>query len=661
MTTATASNSFLHQVVTGHAAPADVYAALYGTATDTFLYESLEGRGRRGRYSFLGGRPRVVLRSRGGRAELRRPGAIEAVPGDPLDVLRKIVQQAPRPPIAAPFASGAIGFFAYDVVRQFERLTDTNPDDLQVPDAHFIVPDEVLVFDHVDKFIHICLYGDAATDARLAHITGVLQSCRQETEAFVSDPGDRGSELPFQSNTTQEQYVAAVERAKEYIRDGDIFQVVLSQRFEFAATANPLELYTALRVTNPSPYMYLLNLDGLAIVGSSPESLVRLEGRRVAIHPLAGTRPRGATTDADIALETELRGDLKESAEHLMLVDLARNDIGRVCDFGSVRVQQLMAVERCSRVMHLVSHVEGQLREDCDAVDLLRATFPAGTVSGAPKIRAMEIIDELETVRRGIYAGAIGYLSASGDMDLCIAIRSMVLAGGRGYVQAGAGIVADSDPVREYEETINKARAVLRAVARPPHQPILVIDNYDSFTYNLVHYLGELGVTPVVRRNDRIDLAGIRKLDPAGIVISPGPGRPDQAGISLALIREFVGVYPILGVCLGHQAIGEAFGGRVSRAGIPMHGKSSQVQHDGRTVFHGIASPFEAMRYHSLLVERDGLPDCLEISAWTADGLIMGLRHRNHPVEGVQFHPESVKTDAGKQIIRNFVHTMCRK
>ena len=266
------------------------------------------------------------------------------------------------------------------------------------------------------------------------------------------------------SNIPRPQFESHVERAREYIRAGDIFQVVLSQRFEFPVTSPALALYKALRLTNPSPYMYYLNLEGHTVIGSSPEILAKLSGRRVSVRPLAGTRPRGKTDAADAALEAELRADAKEAAEHLMLVDLARNDLGRICDFGSIQVSEMMTVERYSRVMHLVSHVEGNLRANCDAFDVVRTTFPAGTVSGAPKIRAMEIIDELEPTRRGLYAGAIGYFDVSGDMDLCIAIRMILVQGQRGFIQAGAGIVADSDPSREYEETLNKANAMMRAV-----------------------------------------------------------------------------------------------------------------------------------------------------------------------------------------------------
>lgn len=274
----------------------------------------------------------------------------------------------------------------------------------------------------------------------------------------------RGASIDLKPQMSRELFVRMVERAKEFIGSGDVFQVVLSQRFEFPLRVPPLTLYKALRVTNPSPYMYFLRLGGVEIAGSSPEVLVRLTGRRVVTRPLAGTRRRGATPAEDDALASELRADPKENAEHVMLVDLGRNDLGRVCEFGSICLTDLLKVERHSKVMHLVSNVEGWLRNDLDALDLFRAAFPAGTVSGAPKVRAMEIIEDLEPVRRGIYAGAIGYFSLLGDMDLCIAIRTIVMSEGKGYIQAGAGIVNDSDPQLEYEETLNKARALRRAV-----------------------------------------------------------------------------------------------------------------------------------------------------------------------------------------------------
>ncbi len=487
------------------------------------------------------------------------------------------------------------------------------------------------------------------------------------------------------SNFTRAQYLAAVRKAKAYIRAGDAFQIVPSQRFSAKTDADPFEIYRALRVINPSPYLYFLRLDDVSIVGSSPEMLVKVQGSDAFYRPIAGTQPRGRDEDEDRAREAHLLADPKERAEHIMLVDLGRNDLGRVCEYGSVRVDRLMYVERYSHVMHLVSSLSGKLREGVDCFEALMACFPAGTLSGAPKVRAMEIIDELEPTRRGMYAGAILYLDFSGNLDSCIALRTLVAKNGRVYIQAGGGVVADSVPAREYQETVNKARAVVAAVEeahggggraekgkvkmekgkadpRPPRfrtsdviAMILLLDNYDSFTYNLAQYLGQMGQTLLVRRNDQITLDEIADLAPERIVISPGPGTPKQAGISIPIVERFAGKIPILGVCLGHQAIGDAFGGRVIRAKKIMHGKTSEIHHDGKTIFRDLPQDFPATRYHSLIVERKSLPDELEISAETEDGTIMGLRHRKLKVEGVQFHPESVLTDAGYRLLQNFL------
>jgi anthranilate synthase component 1 len=471
------------ETIATHIAPVAAYEALYGGEVNSFLYESLESRGSRGRYSFIGGRPRIIVRSRGRDIEVERNKVIERCTGDPLSVLREIVRGQSRPSVPAPFAGGAVGYLAYDIVRQFERLPDKNPDQLRLPDCYFLVPDEIVVFDHQTREATVLLSDDSAKP-RGEEIGRVLKTPltpipsppeaegegRKKNSPFsrLSGRGDGGEGSsgfsPLHSNTTRGQFESNVERAKEHIRAGDIFQVVLSQRFEFPVTTSPLALYQSLRVTNPSPYMYFLGLDGHAVIGSSPEILAKLSGRRVSVRPLAGTRPRGQTPGEDDALEADLRSDVKENAEHLMLVDLARNDLGRICDFGSIKVSDMQTVEKYSRVMHLVSHVDGNLRSGFDAFDVVRTTFPAGTVSGAPKIRAMEIIDELEPTRRGLYAGAIGYFDAAGDMDLCIAIRMILVQGSRGYIQAGAGIVADSDPSCEYQETLNKANAMMRAV-----------------------------------------------------------------------------------------------------------------------------------------------------------------------------------------------------
>jgi len=459
----------LHRRVLTRAVPLEVYDRLYADEPYAFLYESLEAHGSAGRYSFLGGKPRLVFRSKRDRIEIETGGQRVTVTGDPVRMLRELLSvQSDAPPVAS-FPGGAVGYFAYDTVRFFESIPDDNPDELEHPDAYFLFPEEIIILDHLNEVGHILIYAPSDAAGRADRIAGVLSDLDgEQADAVAAGMAEVEDTLPdpppMRSNMSPEAFQAAVARAKEYILAGDVFQVVLSQRFCFDVPCEPVKLYKALRVTNPSPYMYFLKLDRLSVLGSSPEVLVKCTGRRASTRPLAGTRPRGTDAAEDEALERELLADEKERAEHVMLVDLSRNDLGRVCRAGSVRVTELLGVERYARVMHLVSNVEGRLREGCDAFDLLAASFPAGTVSGAPKIRAMEIIDELEPSRRGIYAGAIGYFSFLGDMDVCIAIRTIVVNGDTGYIQSGAGIVADSDPRREYQETLNKAVALMRAV-----------------------------------------------------------------------------------------------------------------------------------------------------------------------------------------------------
>ncbi len=448
------------------ASPLKLFEALYSSEPAAFLYESMEARGTRGRYSFIGARPRATFVARGRRIWLRVGSSESQLVGDPLEALRALIRPQEDVPPVAPFCGGAVGYLSYDSIRWCERVPDRHAGDDDLPDAHFIFPREVICFDHLEQVLHVLLYEDGAAAQRLAVIDAALAACGpDEPGAAGCFPAGAAAPTPLRSNLTREQFQQMVVRAKEYIAAGDVFQVVLSQRFEFPLSVAPLALYHALRITNPSPYMYYLHLDGLDIAGSSPEVLGRVIGRKVVTRPLAGTRRRGRDDAEDQALERELRADPKERAEHVMLVDLGRNDLGRVCEYGSVRVTDLLEIERHSRVMHLVSNVEGWLKNGQDAIDVFRAIFPAGTVSGAPKVRAMEIIDELEPARRGVYAGAIGYFSLLGDMDLCIAIRTIVMHSGRGFIQAGAGIVADSTPELEFKETYNKAHALLRAVA----------------------------------------------------------------------------------------------------------------------------------------------------------------------------------------------------
>ena len=446
------------------------------TGKYAFLLESVEGGDRVGRYSFVGSTASVVFRSWGKQVEIERNGATERFEADdPLVSLERLL--ATYRPVEVPglprFYGGAVGYLGYDIVRHFERLPDKNPDPLGLPDAYFLLTDKVLIFDHASRRLQVVVNahvnGDphAAYDEAVAAIDGAIEKLHKEVrlEPLASLHAADSGNLDIRSNFTQPEFEGAVRRAKEYIARGDVFQVVLSQRFATPVQSDPFTLYRMLRTVNPSPYMYYLKLGDLAVVGSSPEMLVRVEEGDVFVRPIAGTRRRGRDAAEDEALAEELLHDEKELAEHVMLVDLGRNDVGRVSEYGSVQVEEFMTVERYSHVMHIVSTVRGKLAPGKTAFDAIRAIFPAGTLSGAPKIRAMEIIDELENVRRGPYGGAIAYFGFSGNMDSCITIRTIVVAGGTAYVQAGAGIVLDSDPTREYEETLRKAEGVLTAIA----------------------------------------------------------------------------------------------------------------------------------------------------------------------------------------------------
>jgi len=467
----------------------------------SFLLESVRGGEKWGRYTFLGSEPSMVLRARGNRLDIIRPGS----PGDggasiesrrvdnSFEALRDQLKRFRAPELAElpRFFGGAVGFLAYDIVRLFEpRIPHSVHDDLGVPELYLMFTDTVLVFDNVRQTLKIianmpldefdssaAAYGAAQEKIERAidRLRGVaLTPCLEGSAPNQRHPlpgpppcqkmGEEG-EIKVTSNMTREDYWSMVAAAKDYIAAGDIIQVVPSQRFEAPLTAHPFNLYRSLRTINPSPYMFYLRLGDFTLVGASPETMVRVEGREITLRPIAGTRRRGTNELEDLALERELLADPKELAEHIMLVDLGRNDVGRVAKIGSVKVTELMAVERYSHVMHIVSNVVGELNDGMDAFDAFRATFPQGTVSGAPKIRAMEIIDELEPVRRGVYAGAVGYFSFTGNTDTAIALRTLLIKGDRVYIQAGGGVVADSDPAAEYEESCNKARAMIRALS----------------------------------------------------------------------------------------------------------------------------------------------------------------------------------------------------
>jgi anthranilate synthase component 1 len=435
-----------------------------------FLLESVEGGEQVARYSFLGKDPFLILRSHGGKTIIERAGETTESGIPLMQTLREMMAEfhSPFVPGLPRFTGGAVGYLTYDAASWFEPVRLQESSDVE-EEAGFMLFDTVLAFDHVRHRILIIanarITGDEDLEALYQFACARIGFVERELERTLSKatPPD-ATTLQFSSNVSRDAFESMVRTAKEYIAAGDIYQVVLSQRFAAKTEVDPFTVYRALRHVNPSPYMYFLRLGGRSIVGSSPEMLVRVEGRRVQTHPIAGTRPRGRNEEEDVRLGEELKRNEKEKAEHVMLVDLGRNDVGRVSAYGSVRVPTYMKLERYSHVMHLVSVVEGRLDEEHDRLDALVACFPAGTVSGAPKVRAMEIIAELENRRRGPYAGAVGYLDFAGNLDFCITIRTVVMEGGHAYVQAGAGIVADSNPTAEYEETRDKARAVLRAL-----------------------------------------------------------------------------------------------------------------------------------------------------------------------------------------------------
>jgi len=441
----------------------------------SFLLESAAGGEKLARYSFLGTDPFMLFRARGNEVEIVRNGATQKLERtDPIAELQNQISRfrAVGLPGLPRFCGGAVGYAAYDAIRYIERLPNPPPDALDLPDIFFGFYDLMIVFDHLNKTILVICSarldeGDPrkAYDAAVNRINAAVDRLRTPVMKLTDDIVPRGEiMLPFHSNFGKEAFCKAVERCKEYIVAGDIFQVVLSQRLTARTRADSFDIYRALRVINPSPYMFYLRLGGLRLIGSSPEIMVQVESGKVKVRPIAGTRRRGATEEEDAALAAELLADPKERAEHIMLVDLGRNDVGRVARYGTVRLEEEMIVERFSHVMHMTSTVTGLLGDGKTCFDAFRSCFPAGTVSGAPKIRAMEILDELEPVKRGPYAGAVGYLDFRGNLDTCIAIRTIVLDGDQAIVQAGAGIVADSVPEREYEETLNKAKGLFRAI-----------------------------------------------------------------------------------------------------------------------------------------------------------------------------------------------------
>ena len=455
--------------------PVSAFLAVSHDEPHAFLLESIERGEQIGRYTFLGAHPYMLVKARQGTVEIQRGRRREVLKDNIFQVVKRLLREH-RPasvPGLPPFLAGAVGYFAYDVVRQLERIGDHAKDDLSLPDAELMFFDRLLAFDHLRHQIHIVAAANVAAESpRKAYDRALrdIAALERKLAAGLSPALWRKSAKPkpgklkIHSGTKRESFLQGVKRCKEYISAGDIFQVVLSQRLDFIPEVAPFDLYRALRQVNPSPYLYFLQTGDAQILGSSPEMLVRVTGRKLEYRPIAGTHPRGRDEAEDLRLEQKMLNDEKERAEHVMLVDLGRNDLGRVSEYGSVKVKDLMYVERYSHVMHLVSALEGTLRKDLDALDAFAACFPAGTLSGAPKVRAMQLIEELEPTRRGIYGGSVLYADFAGNLDSCIGIRTMLMQGKKAYLQAGAGIVADSDPATEFQESMNKAQALLRAV-----------------------------------------------------------------------------------------------------------------------------------------------------------------------------------------------------
>ena len=458
--------------------PVSAFLKFASGKPNSFLLESVEGGAVRGRYSIIGLDPDLIWRAQGNRAEINRaargnPSAFVLCPQKPLEALRALVAESriALPQTLPPMAAGVFGYLGYDMVRQMEELPPPNPDPIGIPDAMMVRPTLIVAFDAVKDSITVVtpVRAQSSVDAKTAfaraieRLSGVVDQLDRPLDKSLRDRAEGAPDVVPVSNTTPAEYREMVLKAKDYIAAGDIFQVVLSQRFEAPFALSAFDLYRALRRTNPSPYLYFLDFGFFAVAGSSPEILVKVASRTITIRPIAGTRPRGVTPHEDEALAAELLADPKERAEHLMLLDLGRNDVGRVAKIGTVSVTDQFFVERYSHVMHIVSNVEGELADQHDALTAVAAGFPAGTVSGAPKVRAMEIIDELEKEKRGLYAGCVGYFSAAGETDTCIVLRTALVKDGKMYVQAGAGIVADSDPSSEQRECINKAKALFRA------------------------------------------------------------------------------------------------------------------------------------------------------------------------------------------------------
>ena len=717
--------------------PIGAFLRLDDGFTPAYLLESVEGGERLGRYSFLGIGPRRLLEVTDGVARTTtRPVSVEsyapdlpvttAATPDPLAALRAFVpRRSVLPAEGMPrFTGGAVGALSYDAISAFEpTVPRPDRDPVGVPLAAFIETDLVLVFDHLTHQLSaIASLHTEAPDLegryRIAEraIFEALERTGRPSAAEMAasyarstagDPGGRagapvvGTGAPaglghVDTSLGRDAYIDAVSHAKDAIAAGEAIQVVLARRQSFDLPAGPdgtpidgIGLYRALRRVNPSPYLFFTRTPAFEVVGASPELLLQVVGDRMTTHPIAGTRPRGATPAEDDRLADELRRDPKERAEHVMLVDLGRNDLGRVARPGTVTTSQYMEVERYSHVLHLVSHVEARLRPELDALDALRSVFPAGTLTGAPKIRAMQLIAAAEGERRGLYGGAVGYLGYDGNLDTAITIRSAVLKGGQAHVHTGAGIVAKSVPEREFEETEHKAAALRRAIelaaaptgsrlapagsptrlARRAGAPRRAADDPRHRQLRLVHLQPRPGAAGRGRGRPR---RAQRRADPGrgrGHRRGPGPGaardrhlararrsRARRASPSRPSGSRQTGGSRSSASASGMQSMAAAWGAAIVRAPTLVHGEASEIEHDGLGLLAGMPAGFPAARYHSLCVDRATLPGELYVTATSPeDGVVMGLRHRTLPIEGVQFHPESVLTPDGPHLLANFL------
>ncbi len=605
-------------------------------------------------------------------------GSIEALEEDPVAYLRRTLDRFRfEVPAGQGFTGGWVGLIGFGFARSLEPSLPAMRGD--GPDVVLRLCRDALVLDHRRQTATLwCSAPDGDREA-LAQRAAAFQDALARPAPAIAGPRMDG---PWSASMEEGAFQAAVVELKRLIRHGDLFQANLATRFAAPFTGDPLGLLERLRTANPSPYMAYLELGERTIVSGSPEQLFASEAGHIRARPIAGTRKRGATEAEDAAMERELLEDAKEQAEHTMLVDLVRNDVARVAKPGTVRVAERGSVERYSHVMHLVSRVEAELRPAAHVVEHLAALFPGGTVTGAPKVRATQRILEAEPVPRGAYTGSAGWIGWDHDAHWNILIRTFVVKDGELAVHSGSGIVADSDPAQEWREANRKAQALRdaalgavtgssthlgevtahgrwdppKATRRHAGKRVLLIDNLDSFVHNLADYCAALGAEVKVLRNDGDWKATVASFRPTHIILSPGPGWPDEAGCTIDVARTMHGKLPILGVCLGHQSIAEAFGGRVVvHPKGPVHGKADRIEHNGVGLLSGLPSPLVAGRYHSLVV--DGLGADWEVDARLADGTIMALRHRKAPTFGLQFHPESLCTPRGLEILDRFLET----